>query len=77
MFLTTDEVYRITRKRQRAAQKRVLREKGYAFDEDAAGWPLVLRSTVERHPAHRPAEGLQKSSSGPDSAALAALMGGR
>jgi hypothetical protein len=77
MFLTPEEVYRITRRRQRAAQKRVLREKGYAFDEDAAGWPLVLRATVERHPAHRPAEGLQKPSSGPDSAALAALMGSR
>ncbi len=78
MFLSPEEVYRITRRRQRAAQKRVLREKGYAYDEDAAGWPLVLRATVERHPAHRPAGGLQEASSrGPDSAALAALMGSR
>lgn len=71
MFLTTDEVHRITRKRQRAAQIRVLTEKGYQFDLDAAGWPLVLRSTVEaRHAAQaRPA-----ASRGPDAAALAALM---
>lgn len=74
MFLTPDEIYRITCRRQRAAQKRELRAKGYAFDEDAAGRPLVLRSTVEaRHAATRHQEG----SKGPDSAALAALMGGR
>lgn len=77
MFLTPEEIYRITRKRQRAAQKRVLLEKGYAFEPDAAGWPLVLRSTVERRHAQRAQEGLQEPSRGPDSAALAALMGGR
>lgn len=73
MFLTTDELYRITRKRQRAAQIRVLVEKGYAFEHDAAGWPLVLRSSVEAKIAQKaPARRRE-----PDSAALAALMGSR
>ena len=74
LFLTAEEVYRITRKRQRAAQRRVLLAKGYAFDEDAAGWPLVLRTTVEQRHAAQPR---QEGPSSPDSAALALLMVGR
>lgn len=73
MFLTPAEVQRITRKTQRAAQKRVLGELGYHFEEDAAGWPLVLCSTVEaRHQAKS-----EKAGREPDSAALAALQTGR
>lgn len=71
MFLSRDEIYRITRKRQRAAQKRVLRARGYAFEEDAAGWPLVLWTTVERRHAAANDSTLGR---GPDRAALAALM---
>lgn len=73
MFLTPDEVYRITRKKQRAAQCRVLKAKGYAYEPDAAGWPLVLKSTVEKR--HGTPAG--QAARGPDSAALAALQGSR
>jgi hypothetical protein len=69
VFLSPDDIYKITHKRQRAAQKRVLRELGYVFDEDALGWPLILRSTVERR--HAPGTSARR---GPDSAALASLM---
>ena len=74
MFLSPEEIYRITRKRQRAAQKRVLGGLGYTFEEDAAGWPLVLRSTVEKRHA---AANDEASGRRPDSAALAALMARR
>lgn len=74
MFLTPDEIYRITRKRQRAAQCRVLREKGYAFEPDGAGWPLVLVSTVEKR--HQ-AQAANDPRRGPDPAALAAAMARR
>lgn len=73
MFLSPDEVYRITRKKQRAAQCRVLTRLGYAFEPDAAGWPLVLTSTVQK----RHAEPAKPQGRGPDSAALAALQSGR
>jgi hypothetical protein len=46
-------------------------KKGYTFEPDAAGWPLVLRSTVEKRHA---AANDQAPRRGPDPAALAARM---
>ncbi len=71
MFLTPADLIRLTGRRQRAGQKKVLAAKGYAFDEDGMGWPLVLVGAVERRllGAPQPAE-----RTGPDPAALAALM---
>lgn len=71
MFLTHDEVVRITRKRQKAAQKRVLIAKGYPFETDEAGWPLVSRAYAEQRASQTEREPQRR---GPDSAALAALM---
>jgi len=48
MFLTRAEIIRLTDKIYKSAQKRVLRKKGYRFEEDDAGHPLVLRASVER-----------------------------
>lgn len=70
MFLTHEEIARITGKRQKAAQIRVLLKKGYPYDTDDQGWPLVLASTVRA----RHEQGGQPERRGPDRAALAALL---
>lgn len=70
MFLTPEEIIRITGRRQRAGQKKVLTAKGYTFEEDGMGWPLVSRHAAEKRFGTARAEERQ----GPDTAALAALM---
>lgn len=70
MFLPPQEIERITRRKQAAAQRRVLAAKGYPFDQDAAGYPLVLWSVVEQ----RFAQPESSTRRGPNPAALAALM---
>lgn len=71
MFLTPEELRLITGRTQPAAQCKVLQAKGYVFEPGPCG-PLVLRSYVER----RLGGEAQTRASGPDPAALAALMGG-
>jgi hypothetical protein len=48
MFLALEEVRRLTGKKKKDAQKRVLKAKGYRFGEDDVGRPLVLMADVER-----------------------------
>jgi hypothetical protein len=48
MFLTPAEVAQLTGRKYASAQRRALRRKGYPFEEDDAGRPLVLIATVER-----------------------------
>jgi hypothetical protein len=48
MFLAPDQVHRLTGRKKKDAQKRVLKAKGYRFGEDEDGRPLVLCADVER-----------------------------
>lgn len=78
LFLDFDDLYRLTRKKQANAQKRVLKAKGYDFEEDPQGRPLVLRAQIESRILGTAARELEQAlKPGPDSAALAALMGQR
>jgi Domain of unknown function (DUF4224) len=53
-FLDHDEIVRLTGRKQPARQVAYLRERGYLFDINAAGYPLVLRSAVEARLMDKP-----------------------
>lgn len=48
MFLSPEELRRLTGKKKKDAQIRALKRKGYRFGEDDDGHPLVLCADVER-----------------------------
>ncbi len=48
MFLTRDELERLTGRKYAPAQKRVLRERKIPYDEDDFGRPIVLAASIER-----------------------------
>ena len=48
MFLTHQEIKRLTTRGTRKGQLAWLRENGYPHDVNAAGWPVVLREYVEK-----------------------------
>lgn len=47
MFLTTEEICRLTGRKKSKDQIAILAQKGYSFDADFKGRPIVLRSAVE------------------------------
>ena len=47
LYLTRRDMRRLTARTQRATQRRVLEQKGYRYDLDGDGWPLVLVADVE------------------------------
>lgn len=56
MFLTDDDLRRLTGKKWRSKQIAVLRRMGVPFRVNAAGVPIVARAAIEgRAEAHQPA----------------------
>ena len=49
MFLSDDELFRLTDYKRPAEQRRWLLERGYRFDTGGSGRPKVLRVEIERH----------------------------
>lgn len=54
MFLSEDEIFRITKKVRPSAQLRKLRQLGLECREDGDGKPLVLESVAKRWGGERP-----------------------
>ena len=58
MFLTKTDIEQLTGRKRVAQQTQWLAENGYAFQVNAAGLPVVLRSVVEKrlggHPKPHP-----------------------
>ncbi|WP_041647974.1 DUF4224 domain-containing protein [Aromatoleum aromaticum] len=48
MFLNKDELRNLTGYQMPSAQKRWLTDRGWPYEENAAGYPKVLRSVVEK-----------------------------
>ena len=48
MFLTKEEIFELTGYKRLAAQCRWLADRGYRFEVNALGRPVVLASSVER-----------------------------
>lgn len=59
MFLTAEELYRVTRKRRYSAQRRALDRLGVRFVPAANGEPLVQSDALDAagKPAHRARSG--------------------
>ena len=49
VFVTEEEIIRLTDYKRAADQKRWLRDRGYRYDVGASGRPKVLRVEMERH----------------------------
>ena len=48
MFLSGDELYRLTARKRPSAQRRWLTARGWRFELDGFGRPVVLREEAER-----------------------------
>lgn len=53
-FVTRDEMAELTGARTRAGQIRWLRERGWVWEPNAAGWPVVLRAHMESRMGGKP-----------------------
>ncbi len=74
LFLTSDEICELTGRKLRSAQLRWLMDRGWIFETNAAGKPLVLRSYVDRRlggaPKGTTGKGMDSAVPAPDFSAV-------